>query len=343
MFSLFYPLFRWLFFLMDAERSHDLSLRWLAAIESSPFRFLITQSSVDDPTEVAGILFPNKIGLAAGLDKNGSCIDAFAAMGFGHIEVGTVTPRPQSGNPKPRLFRLVKSKALINRFGFNNLGVDQLIENVRKARFKGVLGINIGKNFDTPVENAIEDYITCLEKVYRYASYVTVNISSPNTENLRSLQFGEALESLLASIKNSQAQLQQKFANKVPIFIKIAPDLNAEEVSQIVSSFKKYQIDGVIASNTTFSRKGVESEMHCQQKGGMSGQPLLESSNRLLHQLVERVDGQFPIIGVGGIGSAEDAFKKQRAGADLVQIYSGFIYQGPKLIRTIANRLKGQP
>ncbi len=341
MFSLFYPLLRPILFLMDAEKSHELSLRWLAWIANSPFAWLIKQPMVKDPIEVAGILFPNKVGLAAGLDKNATCIKAFSLMGFGHIEVGTVTPRPQPGNPKPRLFRLVKSQALINRFGFNNLGVNQLIENVKKANFSGVLGINIGKNFDTPVEKANDDYIECLRQVYPYASYVTVNISSPNTENLRSLQFGEALESLLDAVKREQKRLAKKYQKQVPIFIKIAPDLNIEELSQVVSSFKKYQIDGVIATNTTFSRQGVESEAQANEKGGMSGLPLLKASNQLIRELHRLVDGDFPIIGVGGICSAEDAVSKQASGADLVQIYSGFIYQGPALISAIAKRLKG--
>jgi len=341
MFSLFYPLFRSILFLMDAELSHDLSLRWLARIANSPFAWLINQPRVHDPLEIAGITFPNKIGLAAGLDKNACCIKAFAMMGFGHIEVGTVTPRPQPGNPKPRLFRLVKSQALINRFGFNNLGVEQLIENVKKADFRGVLGINIGKNFDTPLEQANNDYIDCLRRVYPYASYVTVNISSPNTENLRSLQFGEALESLLDAVKSEQKQLAQKHQKHVPIFIKIAPDLNLEELAEVVTSFKKYQIDGVIATNTTFSRQGVESEALALEKGGLSGQPLLHASNQVIRELHRLVDGQFPIIGVGGICSAEDAFSKQQSGADLVQIYSGFIYHGPSLISAIANCLKG--
>ena len=247
---------------MDAEKTHDLTLKWLARIEKSPFRFIIQQPMIKDPVEVFGIFFPNKIGLAAGLDKNGSCIDGFAALGFGHIEIGTVTPKPQPGNPKPRLFRLPKVQGLINRFGFNNLGVDHLIENVKAAKFDGVLGINIGKNFDTPVEQATQDYLICLEKVYPYATYITVNISSPNTANLRELQFGEALADLISSIKQSQKKLEIKHKKKVPILVKIAPDLSSEEISQLVETFKKYQIDGVIATNTTSSRKDVEGLEH---------------------------------------------------------------------------------
>lgn len=340
MFNLLYPLLRFILFRLDAEKSHDLTLAWLKRIEKSVFKGLITQPLVDDPVEVCGIRFPNRVGLAAGLDKNGSCIDAFAAMGFGHIEIGTVTPRAQSGNPKPRLFRLPKAKALINRFGFNNLGVDNLIENVKAAKFDGVLGINIGKNFDTPVENALDDYLICLEKIYPYASYITVNISSPNTADLRKLQFGQALEDLISAIKNRQAFLQQTHNKYVPVLIKIAPDLSSEEVSELAQAFIKYNIDGVIATNTTFSRKGVEGLEHVNETGGLSGKPVLEPSNQVLKLMVEQARGKFPVIGVGGVCSADDAQKKMQAGASLVQIYSGFIYQGPALISAIANGIK---
>ena len=250
--KLFYSLLRSVLFKMDAEKSHDLTLKWLRRIESSPFKFIISQTQVDDPVELLGIRFPNKVGLAAGLDKNGACIDAFAALGFGHIEVGTVTPRPQPGNPKPRLFRIPEKQGIVNRFGFNNLGVDNLIKNVKRAKFKGVLGINIGKNFDTPVEKAVDDYLICMEKVFPFASYITVNISSPNTANLRSLQFGEALEELLRAIKSKQAELTEVHNKKVPVLVKIAPDLDDSEIEQLASTFKKHNIDGVIATNTSF-------------------------------------------------------------------------------------------
>jgi len=325
---------------MDAERSHDLSLKWLSRIEKSVFRGLITQKLVEDPVEVCGITFANRVGLAAGLDKNGSCIDAFAAMGFGHIEIGTVTPRAQAGNPKPRLFRLPQAKALINRFGFNNLGVDNLIENVKAAKFDGVLGINIGKNFDTPVDKANDDYLICLEKVYPYASYITINISSPNTADLRKLQFGQALDDLISAIKDSQVLLEQKHNKYVPILIKIAPDLSSEEVAELVQTFKKHKVDGVIATNTTFSRKGVDGLKHSDEKGGLSGKPVFESSNQVIKWIVEQAEGQFPVIGVGGICSAADAQEKMEAGASLVQIYSGFIYKGSALIHAISKRLK---
>jgi len=341
MLNFLYPLIRFFLFRLNPEKSHDLTLKWLAGIEKSPFKFLIQQDKVNDPVELLGMQFPNKIGLAAGLDKNGSCIDAFAALGFGHIEIGTVTPRSQPGNPKPRLFRLPKAQALINRFGFNNLGVDNLIENVKVSKFDGVLGINIGKNFDTPVEKATEDYLICLEKVYPYASYITVNISSPNTANLRELQFGEALAELISAIKKSQKELEVKHKKYVPILIKIAPDLSSDEISQLVETFKKYQVDGVIATNTTFSRKGVEGLEYCDEIGGLSGQPVFRSSTQVLKQMTEQVNGEFPIIGVGGICSAKDAKEKYDAGASLVQIYSGFIYQGPSLVTSIAKALKG--
>ncbi|MEP1743233.1 MAG: quinone-dependent dihydroorotate dehydrogenase [Kangiellaceae bacterium] len=340
MFAWIYPLLRFVLFRMDPEKSHDLSLKWLARIERSPFKFLISQKLIEDPVEVAGIRFPNRIGLAAGLDKNGRCIDAFAAMGFGHIEIGTVTPRPQPGNPKPRLFRLPKAQGLINRFGFNNDGVDQLIENVKASRFTGVLGINIGKNFDTPVENANQDYLICLQKVYPYASYIVVNISSPNTTNLRQLQFGEALEELILSLQKKQTELAEQYGRRIPIFIKIAPDLTQQETDELASTFSRLNVDGVIATNTTFSRKGVEGLPHNEEQGGLSGLPVLAGSNEVLARLSQQSSQQFPIIGVGGICHPEHARQKIDAGASLVQVYSGFIYHGPKLIENISKRLK---
>lgn len=339
MFNLFYPLIRFMLFRMDPEKTHDLTLKWLKWIESSVFRGLIVQKIADDPVEVFGIQFPNRVGLAAGLDKNGICIDAFAALGFGHIEVGTVTPRPQPGNPKPRLFRLVKANGIINRFGFNNDGVDQLLKNIKASNYTGVLGINIGKNFDTEVEKAVDDYIICLEKVYPYASYITVNISSPNTANLRQLQFGEALDELLIAIKQKQLQLTAEYSKKIPILIKIAPDLSDEEVGLLAETFIKHEVDGVIATNTTFSRKGVENLPHAQEQGGLSGAPVCEMSTQIISKLSAKVNGKFPIIGVGGIDNAEKACDKVSAGASLVQLYSGLIYQGPRLIQSVAKAL----
>lgn len=336
MLSFFYPFIKFILFLIDPEKAHDLTLVWLRRIEKSPFRRLIVQPVVNDPVEVFGIKFPNKVGLAAGLDKNGSCIDAFAALGFGHIEIGTTTPRAQKGNPKPRLFRLPKAKALINRFGFNNQGVDKLVENVKSAKFKGVLGINIGKNFDTPVENAVNDYLICMDKVYPYASYITINISSPNTANLRQLQFGEVLDELLVAVKNKQAQLAKKYSRRVPVLIKIAPDLSSQELEQLALTFIKHNVDGVIATNTTFSREGVSGLKNASQQGGLSGAPLFELSTQSLKVFAKKVNGVFPIIGVGGIDSANKAQQKISAGASLVQFYSGFIYQGSKLITDVA-------
>ncbi|MDH5629709.1 MAG: quinone-dependent dihydroorotate dehydrogenase [Gammaproteobacteria bacterium] len=339
MMSFLYPLMRFLLFFFDAEKSHDFTLRFLAKIEKTPFRFLICQKVKSNPVEVLGIKFPNQIGLAAGLDKNGVCIDAFAAMGFGHIEVGTVTPRPQSGNPKPRMFRLKTEQAVINRFGFNNLGVDHLIENVKQAKYQGVLGINIGKNFDTPVDQATEDYLICLRKVYPYASYIAVNISSPNTQNLRQLQFGQALEELLNALKQEQKLLKEQHNKYVPVLIKIAPDLSEDEAIQLARTFIQFQVDGVIATNTTFSREGVEASALANEQGGLSGKPLLAKSNHVLKIIADQVNGKFPIIGVGGIASGTDAVSKINAGASLVQVYTGFIYKGPALIKSIAKAL----
>lgn len=341
MLNFLYPLFRFILFRIDPETSHDLTLKWMKWLASSPLRFVIKQKQVQDPVEVFGVRFPNRVGLAAGLDKNGACIDAFSALGFGHIEVGTVTPRPQPGNPKPRLFRLPKAQGLINRFGFNNQGVDQLVDNIKNSSYTGVLGINIGKNFDTPVEKAVDDYMICMEKVYPYASYITVNISSPNTANLRQLQFGEALDELLVAIKSKQSELTEKFSRKIPVLVKIAPDLNDEEIEQLANSFLKYQVDGIIATNTTFSRNGVENLEFAQEQGGLSGAPVFSQSTHVLEKLRAIVKNRFPIIGVGGIDSGETAISKVNAGADLVQIYSGFIYKGPRVISQIANALRG--
>lgn len=335
-----YPFIRPIAFAMDAERTHDLTLQWLKRIEKSPLRAFIAEKTLSDPVKLWGITFPNRVGLAAGLDKNGACIDALASLGFGHIEIGTVTPRAQPGNPKPRLFRLPKVKGLINRFGFNNHGVDQLIKNVKSSKFDGVLGINIGKNFDTPVDKATDDYLICLDKVYQYASYITVNISSPNTANLRDLQFGTALEELLIAVKQRQALLAERHTKKVPILIKIAPDLNDQEIEELAATFIKHKVDGVIATNTTFSRDNVKGLPHAKEQGGLSGAPVFEASTQVLKKLSDLVDGAFPIIGVGGIDSGARAIEKIDAGASLVQIYSGFIFEGPGLIFRVASTIK---
>lgn len=287
-----------------------------------------------------GLTFPNPIGLAAGLDKNGTCINGLAALGFGFIEIGTVTPRPQPGNPKPRLFRLPEAQAIINRMGFNNNGVDALIDNVKQAKFKGILGINIGKNADTPIEKAADDYLICLRKVYTHASYVTVNISSPNTKNLRQLQGGDELDALLSQLKAEQGRLAKLHEKYVPIALKIAPDLDSGQIKQIAELLIRHRIDGVIATNTTLSREGVESLPHSNEAGGLSGKPVREKSTLVIRQLAAELKGALPIIGVGGILKGEDALDKMQAGASLVQFYSGMIYRGWDLVAECAAAVK---
>jgi dihydroorotate dehydrogenase len=279
-----------------------------------------------------GIRFPNAVGLAAGLDKNGAHIEGLSDLGFGFIEIGTITPRPQPGNPKPRIFRLPSAQGIINRMGFNNDGVDKLIENVDRANYKGVLGINIGKNADTPIENAAEDYLICLRKVYTRATYITVNISSPNTKNLRQLQQSDELDQLLSQIKAEQTVLADKYGKYVPIAVKIAPDLETPQVQDIAAKLIKHRFDGVIATNTTLSRTGVENLKHGNETGGLSGAPVRAKSTRVIRELATALDGALPIIGVGGIFNGEDAKEKINAGASLVQVYSGLIYRGPELV-----------
>ncbi len=326
-------------FQLDPEKIHELTISTLKKTGKTPLNLLYKQSIATKPVEVMGINFPNPVGLAAGLDKNGECINAFAAMGFGFVEVGTVTPRPQPGNDKPRIFRLEQANAIINRMGFNNKGVDYLVNQVIKANFKGVLGINIGKNKDTPDENAKDDYIYCMRKVYNFASYITVNISSPNTPGLRSLQYGDALNELLTALKTEQANLATQYNKYVPIAVKIAPDLTEDEVNSIAQCLISNNIDGVIATNTTLSREGVEGLTHANEQGGLSGQPVKEKSTTVIKLLSKALEGKLPIIGVGGIASAADAKEKLAAGASLVQVYTGFIYQGPRLIKEIVKAL----
>ncbi len=326
-----YSLSRALLFRLNGETSHELGLDMLGASERlGLLKHLVTPVPAL-PVTVAGITFPNPVGLAAGLDKNGDFIDAFARLGFGFIEIGTVTPRPQPGNPKPRLFRIPERQAIINRMGFNNKGVDHLVERVKAARYRGVLGINIGKNFDTAVEDATSDYLICLNKVYEHATYITVNISSPNTPGLRTLQFGESLQQLLAPIKARQLELAEQFGYK-PVFVKIAPDMTEEEVSLVAETLINSGIDGVIATNTTLSRDGVEGLRFGNETGGLSGAPLEDLATETISALCKALDGKLPVIGVGGIVDGEGAADKIRAGAQLVQIYSGFIYRGPELI-----------
>lgn len=330
-----YRLARSVFFQLDAEKAHDLAIQNFSRFTGTPLDLFYRQHVPDRPVEVMGIKFKNPVGLAAGLDKNGECIDAFGAMGFGFVEVGTVTPRPQSGNDKPRLFRILPAEGLINRFGFNNLGVDNLVENVKKAKYDGVIGINIGKNKDTPIEKGAEDYLICMDKVYEYAGYIAVNISSPNTPGLRSLQYGEALDDLLSQLKAKQEELAEKHGKYVPLALKIAPDLEDHEIVQIAESLIKNKIDGVIGTNTTLDRTLVKGMPHCDEMGGLSGRPLQNRSTEVIRRLAEELNGALPIIGVGGIDSAISAREKMNAGAQLVQIYSGFIYHGPKLVKDI--------
>lgn len=286
-----------------------------------------------------GLSFKNPLGLAAGLDKDGECIEAFDAMGFGFVEVGTVTPKPQPGNDKPRLFRIVEAEGLINRMGFNNLGVDNLVENIKQARFGGILGINIGKNKDTPVEQGKDDYLICMDKVYTHAGYIAVNISSPNTPGLRTLQYGDMLDDLLSAIKIKQQELHQKHGKYVPVAVKIAPDLTEEELIQVADSLVRHNIDGVIATNTTLDRSLVQGLNHCNETGGLSGRPVQNKSTEIIRLLSKELNGKLPVIGVGGIDSLVAAREKMEAGASLIQIYSGFIYHGPKLIKNIVNYL----
>lgn len=334
-----YTLAKPFLFQLDAEKAHDLTLKSLKFAEKTGVLALQSNRPICQPREVMGITFPNAVGLAAGLDKNGAVIDGMAALGFGFIEIGTITPRAQPGNPKPRLFRVKEAQGIINRFGFNNLGVDQLIDNVKAAKYRGILGINIGKNFDTPNERAVDDYLVCMQKVYAHASYITVNISSPNTKNLRALQEKEALSSLLATLKVEQIKLAQRHGRYVPVALKIAPDLEHEQVNEIADLLMSHRIDGVIATNTTLSRDAVQGMQNAAEAGGLSGAPVREKSTQVIQQLSQRLQGALPIIGVGGILTAADAVEKVAAGASLVQVYSGLIYKGPKLVRDICKVL----
>ena len=332
----FYPVVRKLIFLLKPESAHFVSLWSLHIANKLGLLKWFFGKPVNAPLTVMGIEFLNPIGLAAGLDKNGEHIDALAACGFGFVEIGTVTPRAQAGNPKPRLFRLEADEAIINRMGFNNEGVRVLLENVKKSRRSCVLGINIGKNRDTPLENAVDDYRLALSEAYRFADYVTINISSPNTPGLRDLQHGEELEKLLSQLKQEQTRLEKQYEKYVPLVVKIAPDLDEAAIIELAETFLRLEIDGVIATNTTNSRQGLHDQNQASEQGGLSGRPLLEMSNEVVRILASRLEGKIPIIAAGGIFSAEDARKKLECGASLVQVYTGFIYQGPKLVRECA-------
>lgn len=327
-----YTLIRPLLFRLDPETAHHLTLTSLQVAYRLGLSRLIAAPARAKPVTVMGITFPNRVGLAAGLDKNGAYIDALAALGFGFIEIGTVTPRPQPGNPRPRLFRLPEAEAIINRMGFNNDGVARLIENVRAAKFRGVLGINIGKNFDTPIARAAEDYLTCLTAAYPHAGYVAVNISSPNTQNLRDLQSADALSELLGKLKDAQARLAEQHGRYVPLAVKIAPDLDDAQIAGIARLLRQHRIDAVIATNTTLARTGVAYLPHGAEAGGLSGAPVRDASTRVIRKLASTLAGEVPIMGVGGILSGADAREKIAAGASLVQLYTGLIYRGPALV-----------
>ena len=341
--SSLYGLARPLLFGLDPEHAHEITLGALERSQNTPLERIYRTRRIEDPVTLAGLTFPNRVGLAAGLDKNARCIDAFSAMGFGFVEVGTVTPRSQPGNARPRIFRLPARQALINRLGFNNDGLDAFVANVQRARFRRrsgtlpmLLGLNIGKNATTPIERAVDDYLLCLDGVYPHADYVTVNISSPNTANLRSLQSDEALDALLGAVAERREALASRYGKRVPLFVKIAPDLDAAQVAVIAATLQRHAMDGVIATNTTLSRDAVAGLPHAEETGGLSGAPVREASNRVITQLRAALGTAFPIIGVGGILCGADAKEKIAAGADVVQIYTGLIYKGPAVVRETA-------
>ncbi len=342
-----YALTRPFLFGLDPEAAHELTLASIARLQNTPAQCLWAQARISDPVTVSGLKFPNRVGLAAGLDKNGRCIDGLGAMGFGFIEVGTVTPKAQPGNAKPRMFRIVQKQALINRLGFNNDGLAAFVANVQRAhsfrRAGGIVGLNIGKNASTPIEDAASDYLLGLAGVYPHADYVTVNISSPNTKNLRALQSDAALDALLSALQERRSALAREHGKTVPMFVKIAPDLDEAQVGVIAATLGRCGIDGVIATNTTLSRYAVQGLPHADEAGGLSGTPVLAASNRVIAQLRAALGRGYPIIGVGGVMSAADAQAKVAAGADLVQIYTGLIYGGPALVTAAAKALAARP
>lgn len=334
-----YPLLRPLLFSLDPETAHAVTLKLLKMGDTTGLTQLIQPTLADKPVTVMGLAFKNPVGLAAGLDKNGDYIDGLASLGFGFLEIGTVTPRPQAGNPKPRLFRLPEHQAIINRMGFNNLGIDHLLEQVQQCAYQGVLGINIGKNADTPIENATNDYLIGLRKAYPHASYIAINISSPNTKNLRQLQQGDEIKGLISALKEQQLKLQQQHGRYVPMALKIAPDLKDEEISHIATLLSEFSIDAVIATNTTIARDKIAGHPLAQETGGLSGAPVKQQSTYVVRALAAELNGRLPIIAAGGIFSADDAKEKLAAGASLVQLYSGLIYRGSQLIADIVTAL----
>ena len=336
-----YSLLRPLLMRMDAERSHEFALAWMNRVDRAGLgRLLRGHHLPDNPRRVMGLTFPNPVGLAAGLDKNAEYLEALGRVGFGFIEVGTVTPRPQPGNPEPRLFRLPEHRAIINRMGFNNQGVDAMVQRLRTTRYQGVLGVNIGKNKDTPTERATDDYLECLQKVYPYADYVTVNVSSPNTPGLRELQGGELLETLLGRLVHLRDVLAGEYRRYVPLVVKIAPDMDETQRAWFCEQVLAHGIDGVAATNTTLSRDGVGSHPLAAETGGLSGEPLRDRAQAVLEDLSARLGGRVPLIGIGGIMNGADARDRMEAGADLLQVYSGFIYKGPKLLEDVLSALR---
>ena len=334
-----YPILRLVLFMFDPERAHAISMTMLEIVYRLKLSRLLFGKRKNAPVKVLGLEFPNAVGLAAGLDKNGDHIDALSACGFGFVEIGTVTPRPQQGNPKPRLFRLVDDAAIINRMGFNNEGVEYLVNNVKASKRDCIVGINIGKNRDTSLEQAVDDYVSAFEQVYPHADYITVNISSPNTPGLRDLQHGEELNRLLQTLKQRQRQLREEYDSYKPLLVKIAPDLTDEEIRQLANTLLDNKIDGVIATNTSNQRPALKSTALASEQGGLSGRPIQSQSDHVLTVLLDNLNGQIPVIAVGGIMSAADAERKIQAGACLVQIYTGFIYSGPRLISDISEKI----
>jgi dihydroorotate dehydrogenase len=333
-----YRFVRSFLFLLNPELAHHLSMKGL---KLACFVGLIREKSITSkPITIMGLKFPNRIGLAAGLDKNAEYINSLSKLGFGFIEVGTVTPRSQPGNSRPRSFRLIKEEGIINRFGFNNVGIDKFIENIKKANFKGVLGINIGKNFDTSIDKAVDDYLICFRKAYRYAGYIAINISSPNTKNLRNLQNDKYLEILLKSLKNEQKILHKKFKKLVPFVVKVSPDNSSKQLNSIAKLLLKYKVNGVIATNTTIDRKGILNSKYSMEEGGLSGAPLNKKSTNVIKHLNECLEGKIPIIGVGGIITADDGIEKIKNGASLIQIYSGLIFRGHELVNELRNAIR---
>jgi dihydroorotate dehydrogenase len=337
-----YPLAKFFLFRLSPENAHALSLKLLDIAYTLALSRLLFGKRVQAPVTVMGIEFPNAVGLAAGMDKDADHVDAFADCGFGFVEVGTVTPRAQPGNPKPRLFRLIKDNAIINRMGFNNKGVDHLVERVRTSRRNCIIGINIGKNRDTPLERAVDDYVAAFEKVYALADYVAINISSPNTPGLRDLQHGEELDRLLSTLKQQQRRLSDTHGKYIPLVVKIAPDLSDDEVREFAQTLLKQRIDGVIATNTTNDRPKLNCNALAREQGGLSGLPLRDKSDHVLKLLCDSLNGQIPVMAVGGIMTVEDARRKIELGATLVQVYTGFIYKGPALISDIARELSNR-